>query len=177
SPYLGRRYSECEQWRTEALDRLEAERPKLIILSMSRRYGADFGFTAYDADWIQSLTDLVAGLRKATGARVLVLGPVPDPHDDVPVCLSGSFDDALGCAPDRAVALNPDGIAAEAHAVGVAGGQYADLSQLFCTHDLCPAVVGRNLVFRDDNHVTVSYAQTLAPVLGMIAEQAIAPRS
>ncbi|MGI9123478.1 MAG: acyltransferase family protein, partial [Mycobacterium sp.] len=39
SPYLGRHYSECEQWRTEAMDRLEADRPTVIILSMSRRYG------------------------------------------------------------------------------------------------------------------------------------------
>jgi hypothetical protein len=33
------------------------------------------------------------------------------------------------------------------------------------------------LVFRDDNHLTVSYAQELTPVLSVIAEQAMAPRS
>lgn len=177
SPYLGRAYSECEQWRSEVLDRLAIERPKLVVLSMSRRYGADFGFTSYAPEWIASLTDLIGELREATGGRVLVLGPVPDPHTNVPVCLSAHLEDALACAPDRATGLNPAGIASESQATGASGGQYADLSQLFCTADVCPVVIGNALVFRDDNHVTVTYAQTLAPVLGMIAEQAIAPRS
>lgn len=177
SPYLGRQYTECEQWRAEALNRLQAERPKLVVLSMSRRYGADFGFTSYDPAWAGGLADLVGDLRTATEARVLVLGPVPDPQTDVPVCLSANLDDALACAPDRSAGLNVSGIAAESQATGAGGGQYADLSQLFCTASVCPVVVGSDLVFRDDNHVTVSYAQTLAPVLGMIAQQAIAPHS
>jgi len=108
---------------------------------------------------------------------VLVLGPVPDPHANVPDCLSAHLGDALACAPARAVGLNADGIAVESRAVGASGGQYADLSQLFCTTDVCPVVVGSDLVFRDDNHVTVSYARMLAPVLGVIAKQAMAPRS
>ena len=177
SPYLGRTYAECEQWRAETLSRLAVERPKLVMLSMSRRYGADFGFSSYDPAWIAGLTDLVGEVRATTGGRVLVLGPVPDPHTNVPVCLSAHLDDALVCAPDRATGLNPAGIAAESQATGNGGGQYADLSQLFCTAEVCPVVIGNDLVFRDDNHVTVTYARTLAPVLGMIAEQAIAPRS
>ena len=177
SPYLGRRYSECEQWRGEALSRLASEQPKLLVLSMSRRYGSDFGFTGYDEAWLRSLTALVSDLRAITGARVLVLGPVPDPHADVPVCLSANLDDGLACAPQRRMGLDDKGIAAESRAVRTGGGQYADISQLFCTAEICPVIVGADLVFRDDNHVTVSYARTLAPVLGMIAEQAMAPRS
>jgi hypothetical protein len=30
------------------------------------------------------------------------------------------------------------------------------------------------LVFRDDNHVTIAYAQALAPVIGALADQALA---
>ena len=37
------------------------------------------GFTSYDPAWIDSLTRLVQQLR-GTGAKVLVLGPIPDPH-------------------------------------------------------------------------------------------------
>ncbi len=177
SPYLGRAYAECEQWRAEVLARLKTERPRLVVLSMSRRYGADFGFTSYDPAWIASLTDLVGDLRASTGARVLVLGPVPDPHTNVPVCLSAHLDDALACTPDRATGLNAEGIAAESKATGAGGGQYADLSQLFCDAKVCPVVIGSDLVFRDDNHVTASFARTLTPVLGTIVEQAISPRS
>ena len=52
SPYLGRKFTECEQWRGDVLARLEKERPQLIVLDMSRRYGADFGFTSYDQAWL-----------------------------------------------------------------------------------------------------------------------------
>ena len=177
SPYLDRPYSECEQWRQEALALLASERPRLVVVSMSRRYDADFGFTSYDPAWIESLRALVADLRATTGARVLVLGPVPDPHTDVPVCLSGSLEDALACAPLRADGLDANGIAAEMHATGAGGGSYAVVSDWFCTAEVCPVVVGNDLVFRDDNHLTVSYAQTLGPALGVVAEQAMAPRS
>ena len=144
---------------------------------MSRRYAADFGFTSYDPDWMAGLTALVADLRARTGARVLVLGPVPDPQTDVPVCLSANLDDALACAPQRGEGLNANGIAAEVQATGAGGGQYADLSAMFCTTAVCPVLVGSDLVFRDDNHLTVSYAEALAPVLGVITEQALSPRS
>ena len=75
-------YTECEQWRGQIIARLQAEHPRLVVLSMSRRYGAGrlaSGFTSYDPAWIDSLTRLVQQLR-GTGAKVLVLGPIPDPH-------------------------------------------------------------------------------------------------
>jgi peptidoglycan/LPS O-acetylase OafA/YrhL len=174
SPYLGREFTECEQWRGEIVSRLQDEHPQLIILGMSRRYGADFGFTSYDPAWISSLTRLVAQLR-STGAAVLVLGPVPDPHSTVPTCLSAHLDDATACAQPRSVAVNDSGIAAEKAATAAGGGRYADLTDLFCTADRCPMIVGNNLLFRDDNHITIEYTQALEPVLGALADRALSP--
>ena len=36
SPYLGRKYTECEQWRGDIMSRLEKDRPRLIMLDMGR---------------------------------------------------------------------------------------------------------------------------------------------
>ncbi|WP_433716063.1 acyltransferase family protein [Nocardia sp. CA-084685] len=173
SPYLGREYTECEQWRDQILTRLRAERPSLIVLSMSRRYGADFGFSSYDQAWVESLNRLVGQLR-ATGAAVLVLGSIPDPHTTVPVCLSEHIDDPAPCTPARPVAVNDAGIAAEQAAATAGGGQYADLTPLFCTAARCPLIIGDNLVYRDDNHLTVGYARTLGPVIAALADHALA---
>ena len=164
SPYLGRTYTECAQWRGQILDRLASERPALIVISMSRRYGPDYGFTVYSREWLDSLTRLVGQLR-STGAAVLVLGPVPDPHSFVPTCLSEHLDSATACSPERAVAVNDAGIAEEERATTAGGGHYARLTDLFCTAARCPVIVGDQLVYRDDNHVTVGYAAWLAPVL------------
>jgi peptidoglycan/LPS O-acetylase OafA/YrhL len=172
SPYLGREYTECEQWRGQIMARLQAEHPRLVVLSMSRRYHTDFGFAAYDPAWIDTLTRTVARLR-STGAAVLVLGPVADPESSVPSCLSAHLDSATACAPARSVAVDSDGIAAEHAATAAGGGHYADLTDLFCTPDRCPVIVGNTLVFRDDNHVTTEYAQLLAPVIGALADRAV----
>jgi peptidoglycan/LPS O-acetylase OafA/YrhL len=175
SPYLGREFTECVQWRREIMARLKDEHPRLIVLSMSRRYGADFGFTSYDPAWIASLTSLVTRLRD-TGAHVLVLGPIPDPHSTVPTCLSAHLGDATACSPVRPIALNQAGIAAEQAATTAGGGHYTDLTELFCTTERCPAIVGNTLVYRDDNHVTIEYAHVLAPVFGALADRALAGR-
>ncbi len=173
SPYLGRDYHECVQWRDQVMSRLQSEHPKLIVLSMSRRYGADFGFTSYDPAWIDSLTRTVSRLR-ATGAKVLVLGPIADPHTTVPTCLSDHLDDVAACSPPRALGVNGAGVAAEQAATTAGGGHYADLTPLFCTAERCPVIIGNELVYRDDNHVTIEYAQTLAPVIGALADRALA---
>ncbi|MEV6138353.1 acyltransferase family protein [Nocardia sp. NPDC051990] len=173
SPYLGREYTECEQWRGQILTRLRAEHPRLIVVSMSRRYGADFGFVSYDQAWVDSLNRLVGQLR-ATGAAVLVLGSIPDPHTTVPACLSEHIDDAAACTPARPVAVNDVGIGVEQAAATADGGQYADLTSLFCTAAYCPLIIGDNLVYRDDNHLTVSYARTLGPVIAALADRALA---
>jgi hypothetical protein len=172
SPYLGRQFTECDQWRTTVLSRLQAEHPSLVVLAMARRYGADFGFTTYDASWQAALTRTVSTLR-ATGATVLVLGPVPDPHTWAPTCLSAHLDSATACAPNRAAAVNESGVAAENAATQAAGGDYADLTDLFCTAGSCPLVVGNVLVYRDDNHITVEYAAVLAPVIAAAIENAL----
>lgn len=172
SPYLGRHYTECEQWRGEIVNRLAAERPRLVVLSMSRRYHADFSFASYDPAWIHALATVVAQLR-GMGSQVLVLGPVADPQSSAPTCLSAHLDDAGTCAPARSVAVNGDGIDVEQRATTAAGGSYADLTDLFCSPERCPLVVGDTLVFRDDNHVTTEYAQLLAPVLGALADRTI----
>ncbi|WP_433665292.1 acyltransferase family protein [Nocardia sp. CA-128927] len=173
SPYLGREYTECVQWRHQILTRLQAEHPRLIVLSMSRRYGGDFGFTTYDQAWIDSLARLTTQLR-ATGANVLVLGPIPDPHSTAPTCLSDHLDDALACAPTRQVAVNDVGIAAERAAATAGGAQYVDLTELFCTTARCPLINRNNLIYRDDNHLTVTYAKALTPIVAALADRALA---
>ena len=152
NPYRRRCTPSASSGAVEIIARLRAEHPRLVVVSMWRRYGAGHGyppgFTSYDPAWIDSLTRLVQQLR-GTGAQVLVLGPIPDPHSVVPICLSGHLDDATACSPPRSTAVNEPGIAAESAATKAGGGQYADLTELFCTADRCPVIVGNTLVYLD----------------------------
>jgi peptidoglycan/LPS O-acetylase OafA/YrhL len=177
SPQLHREYTECEQWRGEVISRLQAEHPRLVVMTMSRRYGARYGFpsglTSYDPAWIESLTRLVHQLG-GTGAKVLVLGPTPDPHSVVPICLSEHLDDATACSPSRSTAVNEAGIAAESAATKAGGGQYDDVTALLCTADRCPVIVGNTLVYVDGQHLTREYSRILGPVMGTLADRTLA---
>ena len=74
----------------------------------------------------------------------------------------------------RSTAVNEPGIAAETAATKAGGGQYADLTELFCTADRCPVIVGNTLVYFDQSHLTAEYSQLLAPVIGALADRALA---
>jgi peptidoglycan/LPS O-acetylase OafA/YrhL len=169
----------CEQWRGQIIARLRAEHPKLVMVSVFRSYTATnshgflSGFTSYDPAWIDALTRVVRQLRE-TGAKVLVLGPLPQLNTSVPGCLSEHLDDATACSPPMSTAFNRPGIAAEAAATKAGGGQYADLTELFCTKNRCPVIVGNTLVYVDAGHLTLEYSRLLAPALAALADRALA---
>ncbi|WP_236147706.1 acyltransferase family protein [Mycolicibacterium sp. CH28] len=171
--------SHCEQWRADIITRLRAERPRLVVVDMWRGYGVDeysppaAGYTAYDSTWIESLTRLVQQLR-AIGSSVVVLGPIPDPHTSMPVCLSGHLDDVTACSPPRSTAVDAAGIAAEAAATTAGGGQYVDITDLFCTPERCPVIVGNTLVYNDSDHLTDQYSRALAPAIAALTDRALA---
>jgi peptidoglycan/LPS O-acetylase OafA/YrhL len=169
-------FQHCEQWRAEIMARLRSEHPKLVVISVWRGYGIDeslSGFHAYDQVWLDSLTDLTQQLRDI-GANVLVLGPIPDPHHSVPICVSAHLDNASACALLQSEAVNDSGIAAETAATTAGGGQYADLTNLFCAGDRCPAIVGNSLVYIDDSHLTFEYSRQLAPAMAALIDRALA---
>ncbi|SBS75579.1 Acyltransferase 3 [uncultured Mycobacterium sp.] len=170
------RLQHCEQWRANILERLRLERPKLVVLSVWRSYGTDeslTGFTSYDPVWLDGLSRTVQQLRDA-GAQVLVLGPIPASHKSVPNCLSGHLDDARACVLQKSASVNQSGIDAEAAVAQAAGGHYADLTDLFCTTDRCPVIVGNTQVYLDVSHLTFEYARVLAPAIGALADRALA---
>lgn len=169
------RLQHCDQWRGLILDRLAAERPSLIVVSMWRSYGIEetlSHFEPYSAQWLDSLTRLVLQLR-TTGAQVLVLGPVPTPRKAVPLCLSAHLDDPTACMSQRSTSVNEAGIRAEAAATEAGGGRYVDVSDLFCTADRCPAIVGNAQVYFDVSHLTVEFSRSMAPVMGALAARSL----
>jgi hypothetical protein len=109
----------------------------------------------------------------AEGARVVVLSPPLRPAVDVPDCLSSNLDEAVACTPRSGEGIDLRGVAAERVAVVPGGGAYIDVTTRFCANT-CPVVVDNLLGYRDDNHLTTSYASWLAPVVGANLDQALA---
>jgi peptidoglycan/LPS O-acetylase OafA/YrhL len=53
------------------------------------------------------------------------------------------------------------------HAVELAGrgAGLVDLTRAFCEGDVCPAVIGHVIVYRDEHHITATFSKTYAPYL------------
>ncbi len=121
----------------------------------------------------------VAGLSRAwtrvaqQGVPVMVLRDNPqDPYDQDPehdpnVCLSQTplAEANQKCSIDRAARLDRWFDALSAAATRTPGARMIDLTSFYCDETTCPVVVGGVNVYFDNNHLTVTYAKTLAPYL------------
>ena len=174
SPALGREFTECEQWRTQTLARIASEHPALVIVDAARHYGPEYDFHVFSAQWASGLAQTVREIR-ASGARVLVFGPIAKPIGDVPDCLSVHLDDAQACAAPAATAINYLGSRAEELAVQQAGGFYVPTASWVCANGSCPVIAGNLLMYRDDNHLTDTYAKWLEPVVAATLNAALKP--
>jgi peptidoglycan/LPS O-acetylase OafA/YrhL len=126
-----------------------------------------------------SREERAAGLAEAwnqvtrQGVPVVVLRDNPqdmadqDPERDPNFCLSEvSLSEANErCGLDRSEKLDRWYDALSAAARRTPGAELVDLTDFYCDEDKCPVVIGGVNVYYDNNHLTVTYAKTLAPYL------------
>ena len=161
-----REYSQCDEWRQNSLQRIEEADPgATVVLS------GDSEYTPYDKGGSQlqgaaAATALeegyVATLKRLdkAGLKPVVIRDNPASEHDVPSCVSESLDDLESCAfpwvrdKDKEFDIR----AAEA-----TGTHVIDVTAEVCPDDLCRAVIGDALVFRDKAHLTATFARTLSP--------------
>jgi peptidoglycan/LPS O-acetylase OafA/YrhL len=159
----------CPAWREDTLRRIEAkERPALVLVGSSVNYTVlDGGRRLSRA---KSTAALGAGyaptLRRlqAAGARVAVLVDAPRPPRNVPSCVSGAMKQLHRCAFARGAAIARAASIRDA-VRRVPGAAVIDATDRFCLRDLCPAVIGNVLVYRNSGHLTASFVATLRPWL------------
>jgi peptidoglycan/LPS O-acetylase OafA/YrhL len=172
SPDLGRTYFECDQWRTAVSSLIQAMHPSLVLLGIAPNYDSPYDVVQDGPAWLAGLERSVLALR-SSGARVLVLGSIDSPDWVVPDCLSAHLDDIRACnvtprdthdGPGL-VGYDNAGIIAERNAVVRGGGAFVDVKPWFCATTTCPVIVDNVLVFRDNSHITVQYAEYLAPLI------------
>ena len=161
-----RSYDECDRWREAALRRIATDRPALVVVSDSRGYQAMVDGEAVPIAEARDRWDAAVGRtlqRLATlSPHVVVIGDTPRAVTDPPACLSTHMDDATACAFPFTDAVKPEWTAGEAAVAKRAGAGFIDPTPWICRTDPCPTVTGRLLVFRDQHHLTATYARALA---------------
>jgi hypothetical protein len=119
-------------------------------------------------DWERGLRSTVSYLD-SRGVKTVVIADVPRPEFDVPTCLSRAAarsHSAQDCNVSRSTALNEDARRAERAAVtGLSNIRLLDFADQLCPNQVCQTLVDGQVVFRDGDHLTSSFSQSLAPVL------------
>ncbi len=91
---------------------------------------------------------------------------------DIPKALTAGLEDPVGClatrTPDectfsRSAGIPPDAMSLAA--LSVEGVHLIDLNDYLCGPETCATVIGNALVYKDNNHLTRTYALTMAPAL------------
>jgi hypothetical protein len=174
SPVLDRTWTECSEWYAHAMARIAGLHPTLVVLGIAPNYDAAYHLVQNGPQWLSGLESTITSIR-AGGSRALVIGAAPGPVLNVPDCLSAHLTDVPACdfspighrvSGGGLVGLDLPGDAAEAAAARAAGAVYADVRPWFCTSDVCDVIVDNLLVYRDISHITVPFADYLAPLVG-----------
>ncbi len=166
----------CQEWRREAVRRIIALRPALVVIANSHKYIADIErestapLSSVYSEWEQGIGRTFAWFSTAKIKAVLVRDN-PVPGFDVPACLVrstriGGGTSSHNCDMDREHAIDSRAFAAETAGIrGLEGVWSADLSSQFCDEGRCFAVRMGEVVYRDDNHLTGRFAEKLSDVL------------
>lgn len=156
---------ECDTWSTAVLAELRADPPDYVFTTSTRTKDQGEGPGDFVPFWYIDLWQTLADY----GIPVIAIRDNPWLfRDDVAYraadCLAGGGN-AETCGVPRGEALDPvdPAVAASAHLPTVS---LLDLSDQFCRPDLCRAVEGNILIYRDENHLTTTYVRTLTPELG-----------
>jgi peptidoglycan/LPS O-acetylase OafA/YrhL len=164
-----REYSQCDDWRQEELERIEmAGRSTLVIMS------SDTAYTPYDENGEQLSGRAAAEAMEAgylatlerlhgLGLRTVVIRDTPVAPDVVPDCVSEHLDDLASC--DFPHASTWDKEFERRAADRAPESRLIDLTPQICPQGICRSVIGNALVYRDDNHLTATFARTLSPWL------------
>lgn len=164
SKVLGKVYTECGPWRTRVLKKMETDGVRVVFVAhFDRLLSAQTRLPMWQKEWREALQRTIVDLRGRNITPVLV-EDTPFPGQDIPTCLSANYTNVSNCAPVVSSAYRGDMQEMRRDFVND-GVPVLWVRNWFCSESVCPPIVGNILVYRDDNHMTVRFAEFLAPVL------------
>ncbi|MGX9147646.1 acyltransferase family protein [Mesorhizobium sp. 128a] len=143
----------CAQWREKVLAEILKLKPDLIVTSQS-----NYGSVPQDT-MVEGLRSLWSTLTEA-GSQIVAIRNTPYMKFDPGDCLSST--------PTKCVTKLGDIERSDVLVLAAEGQKNVraiDMIDAICGPQLCPAVVGNIIVWRDNHHLTASYSLALAPYL------------
>ncbi|KSU77607.1 Peptidoglycan/LPS O-acetylase OafA/YrhL, contains acyltransferase and SGNH-hydrolase domains [Pseudarthrobacter enclensis] len=160
-------YTNCSAQNAVTAAKIIEQKPDLVLVAGMREagYRKALGWRwTPESPLVDGYVQTLSLLRDA-GLRVAVLADTPFPGGNPVECLQEhGHADKCGTPAAEALAGGEDSLVVAAGRVP--GVETTDLSRHFCRDGVCPAVIGNVLVYRD-NHMTNTFAKSLAPDLAV----------
>lgn len=160
-------YTQCEVWRDAVVAEVERSRPDLVVLANYAEVDLGGPAATREARW----RDALGATLDRIDVPVVVLQDTPHFVSNPSNCLSAHLDDALRCAAPAAEAIDDEVADAVADASAARDVPVVDLDGYLCD-EVCPVVIGDTLVYRDEHHLTATYAEALTDALTLELELA-----
>lgn len=155
--------SDCAVFNEQVIDRLAEAQPELVISTTTRpflefgdfREGVPESYLTF-WDFLDDEAIPFVGLRDNPWKFL------PDGSDEsIPFCLRVA-DDPAHCGVVEEDFYQPVDPAAE-YLADIPTARAVDTTSWYCTDGYCPPVIGNILVYRDGNHLSLAYLNSLAP--------------
>jgi len=162
---IGREYTECSTWRNNALKQIAAMKPDLVLLGTVSTNGFS------QVQWVEGSESVLRSIASLSG-HIYILRGTPHLPFDGPDCLaehSGrptwmGFKNACSAASNDEHADDVyDWLQQASRKFG--NVTTVDMSNVICPKGVCVAERNGVIVFRDSQHMTATFAESLAPAL------------
>jgi hypothetical protein len=172
---VDRVYRECRRWHRNVLRRIDRVKPRIILTGVARahkpmRNGRIIREGQARRDTLKAGYESMLERLLATGARVVASRDLPKAPHDMTDCVDANLDRLRHCSFRKPPNHGRTWESQAARAV--AGVAEIDLSPGICTKRRCFGVIRNELVYRDDDHLTATFARTLAPWLARALRRA-----
>lgn len=163
-PRIGREYTECSKWRKRALKRIATINPDIVIV------GSAYDYHYSKQQWISGTRAILKQLS-ADAQRVYLMRPTPILPFNGLACLAPRswlyrWLKAAKCtSPAHSPRFNRVYAWLQDAARPFPDVKLIDMTGAVCPHDQCRAQINGMIVFRDNQHMTATFAKSLAPEL------------
>lgn len=142
--------SDCNLWRKNVISRIQEMKPYAVIVSGMQYFQIPTGYISRRAWWLEGQRKIYSQLSQST-ERLFYISDTPHPMSDIPNCLASQEAEICNETEPSEAIFSP-------------GWREIDPTPWFCA-DICPAVIGKTVIYRDSSHISVAAARMVIPQL------------
>jgi peptidoglycan/LPS O-acetylase OafA/YrhL len=167
---LNAMYTGCDTWRALTLRRIAALNPTVVVVAGSDNEAAA---NVSPAAYANATVSTIRTLEQTTHAKIVYLEDTPYPGYDVAGCVAAHLEDVKSCnLPLSRAYTYPARHQAVNQALQRLGGvTLVNPADWMCADNVCPAVVGNLLTFRDTSHLSVEFSEWLTPMITSLLDE------